>query len=193
MNQTSASPKRRPAEHVVALLFGRDSGSVDVCGKRKRLGTWLVGLAAYTVYDNGLLMGGEGSGGANGLPAGAGEVRFGSGIGAGEAGAILQQSGAIRFYLLAGAGGAGKGTNYYRRPLRELMRDRQSIKPEHADGVGGPHLLVGLGFEARLGGRVGLVFGVRLGYLSQPLLIGNRAVRQGGPFTRLMMGIYVQR
>lgn len=184
-------PRHRAREVAAVLLFGMATGGGRLRGVRIPRRIFTMGGGGYSVDDRGLLIGGGGLGGGGTLPAGAGEVRYGAGVGTSEVGVVSEETsyGPLRLYPLFGVGGAGAGASAYKRPVRELIRAKRPIRPDRSTAAGALHFLIGLGLELRLGGRSGVLVGLRAGYRIVPSQVGNRK-RGGGPFVQLMLGVF---
>jgi len=181
--------KRFPfREFVVGIMVGLSTNRAAVPGLPRPRRMFLIGSANYAVRDNGLLIGGEGAGGGRTKRVGEGEASIGAGLGAAEVGVIAFETESLRVFPLVGIGGAGSGIAYFKRPIRELQQSHQPIKPERAEGAGGPHILIGLGIEFRVGKHAGFLAGLRIGYLFMPLRFGNGQQSPSGPFIRYVIG-----
>ena len=185
---------RKVREAVAGFEFGPSMLSLrsKVFGKRGKQRLMGLGGFGYGLADSGLMFGGEGSGVGRLDPYHGGEVSTGAGWGSTEIGVMGQQTGPFRLYPLIGLGGGGGGLAYFSHPIRELQRGER-VKPEDALGSGGPFLILGVGIEVRAGQRVGLLFGLRFGYMFSPFSLGDKRVRLSAPFVRYIVGGFLAR
>ncbi len=194
MSTRTRLPQRlRPSEFVVGLLFGSTTVQAHVPRFRPLQRLLLLGTTSYIVHEHGLLIGGEGAGGGRNTPLGRGEASIGMGLGAAEVGVIALPTRPIRIFPFLGVGGAGSGMAYFRRSIQELYRHHQPIQPDVVKASGGPHLLLGLAIEIRIGRHTGLLFGLRIAYLFMPFYFGSRRLFPGGPLIQCLVGAFHRR
>lgn len=160
---------------------------------------WQIGGGGYSITTQSVVIEGEGGGGGMMRAQGAYHTRGGAGHGSATLGYAFRL-GPLRFFPFAGAGGGGGGA-LIAETDGEAPRDADLTRyPYIAFASGGPRLVYGLGADLWLGGRIGLVIGVRLGYardlvaLSSETLDGQRSalrLRMGGgqPYFRLIAGV----
>jgi len=96
----------------------------------------------------------------------------GGGEGSFNYGFMFKRGKRLRIYPLIGIGGDGSGA--------VIERDGESVA---ASGSGGMHYMAGIGIEIKVGGRLGVVLGIRAGYLRH--VIGTPMRR---PFVRFTFG-----
>ncbi len=156
-----------------------------------------VDLSRYAAdgqgLECGLLVGGEGAGGGRNKPFGIGEASIGAGFGAAEVGVMAPQTAPIPIFPFFGIGGIGSGVAYFRRSILDMQRHQQPIQSDLIKASGGPHLLLGLAMEIRLGKQQGLLFGLRVGYLFMPFHLGSERLFPSGPLIQFFAGAFHRR
>ncbi len=130
------------------------------------------GGGGFYQHSSGLLIGGEGEGGGLNEDNDGGTLAVGAGHGGMRVGWRFTLGRLLSVYPLIGIGGAGAGVS------------AEAIE----DGSSSALVSVGLGIDLRLGGRVGLLLGLRVGWY-QPL--GAEEGSQGGfSYYRPVIGVY---
>jgi hypothetical protein len=164
--------KGYPLPTVRGLFRLNGGGGYGVIGENKRL-----------------LLDAEGGGGSY---VDAGE-QYGTFAGGGQGflnvGYLFRLTSFLRAYPLLGLGAGGLGLTVAETdPERE---DKPSPDREKKVGMGGGGILlhVGLGLELRLGGKTGLILGLRVGIAFHPLKILMFGAGVGGPFVRFIAGL----
>jgi len=104
-------------------------------------------------------------------------VEAGGGSGGFNVGYGTTFLGVLRIYPFVGVGGYGMGVT--------MASETPNDDPQTLLAVGGPQGQVGIGAELRLGGKWGIILGVRLGY---HYLLGEGGMSRV-PFMRLLLGI----
>ncbi|MBN1287062.1 MAG: hypothetical protein JXB47_16800 [Anaerolineae bacterium] len=133
-----------------------------------------------------LLIGGEGGGHGNQY---VGE-RYSTFPGGGEGflffGYVFNWLERLRVYPLLGVGGGGVG-------ITVAETDSKHGPPRDKDkrvawGEGSMLVNLGAGAEVTLGGKYGLVLGVRVGYIFNPLGMFGKTVNMSRPYVRFVLG-----
>lgn len=161
---------------------------IEAKGYMPPLDTFLTsGGGGGTIRKNGVYIGGSGQGGGNLLMETEQFVSAGGGSGSMDIGYMIRPVGWLRFYPFFGVGGAGNGIIATElsddEPSQPIMTD-DTITTSQIEFLSA---LVGVGFEVKIGGRVGLTLGMRLGWW-QPLLTSKQAANKGRPYVMPIVG-----
>jgi hypothetical protein len=122
-----------------------------------------------------LLIDSEGGGGGYLGEAGAHHIAYGGGFGFLNVGYLIK-TGWLRVYPLVGIGGGGMGLSLSEKSA--IPPGEPLAPPENRvdAGMGGMMLNTGLGLEVKIGGRLALVVGLRIGYMHRLVTFGDQHV-----------------
>lgn len=142
------------------------------------------GGGMYSVYADGLMVGGEGDGGGSAHIGKSTNRYAGGGQGFFNVGYVLQSSKRFRIYVMSGIGGGGGGMSTGEKHPENPLR----MKPETVIGIGGGGVRTyfGLGIEFH---QFGFVIGARFGVMFLPPLLHFGNESRIKPFIRFIAGI----